>query len=62
MRVYSSHPVIPHTRSPTLKSWCPDAITLQTPKFSKTCTICTRVGEYGSVRSLDEKEEVNEEK
>jgi len=59
--VYSSHPVIPHTRSPSLKSGCPDAITVYTPKFTKACRICTRVGEHRTVivRSLVEKEEPN---
>jgi hypothetical protein len=55
-KVYSSHPVIPHTRSPTLKSGCPDATTLHTPKFTKACRICTRVGEHRTVRSLVGKE------
>lgn len=38
--MYSSHPVIPQTRSPALKSGWPDDITLITPKFAKTCNVC----------------------
>lgn len=32
MRLYSSHPVIPQTRSPTMKSGCVESTTLLTPK------------------------------